>query len=189
MDVCSFNALTQRRCGAGNDLCGLYDDHEGEYDPSGMLALVEALKAINGSLCTLLDSICLTGRKRNAMGLYEEEHLECIQALAEALTINKTLQSLSLKDNLLGPRSASVLAVAVSIAGSRSLQTLNLSENRIGSAGAASMAEALKVSNGSMSSLDLSDNSIDSQGAAAIAQALTVSGLVTLNLSGIPYIC
>ena len=121
---------------ANNPLCRGDGDEDYDYDVSGILALAEALKVPNGSLGTLiLDSIRLAGTA-------EDEHPEGMQALAEALKCNTTLEFLSLQNNSLGPRCASALAAC------GSLVTLNLGGNKIVPKGAVTLAEALRVPNG-----------------------------------------
>jgi len=91
--------------------------------------LAEALKGCTSLRTLMLGHNFLVGlvddpNGSNVTTVGKPERPEAIRALAGALTINTTLQSLCLKDNCLGPMSATTLAAAVPNWGS--LNTLNL---------------------------------------------------------------
>jgi len=138
------------------------------------LILAAAFKAVpDGSLLTLL----LASNRITAKG-------------AAALASCRSVHSLNVADNDLGPKEAARLARALK-APSSSLGSLDLSHNRIGDAGAAALAEVLEVpgierSLTRLSTLDVSYNGIGADGAAALAEALKVphSALRTLGLTG-----
>ena len=126
-------------------LCGL-TSHITELDLSGeasggcpyrnllpvdaMLLAAELKKGVTtGSLRTLrLDGNSLAGRDRDRQiepgHKEDDDEMEGIKALLEAVQVNTTLQCLFLKDNWLGPESASALAAVVRHG---TLRTLDLS--------------------------------------------------------------
>ena len=125
---------------AKNQLCGLNEYRGGTYDPTGILALAEALKVPSGSLGTL----DLADNKIGPDGA---------AALAEALKVpSGSLVTLDLPDNQIGPDGAAALAEALKVPNG-SLVTLDLSWNSIKPEVVVVLAEALKVSNGSSGTL------------------------------------
>ena len=89
--------------------------------------------------------------------------------ISKALPTNTTLQTLVLSSNQIGDDGAKVLAVALET--STTLQTLNLENNQIGAGGAKALAVALKIST-TLQTLHLENNKIGTEGAKALAQAL-----------------
>ena len=102
------------------------------------------------------------------------------QALAAALQVNQTIQSLNLEFNQIGSTGAQALAAALQV--NQSIQSLNLHGNQIGDAGARALGAALQV-NQTIQSLNLGYNLIRDTGAQALGKALQVNHtLQMLNL-------
>ena len=101
------------------------------------------------------------------------------QALAAALQVNQTIQSLNLSNNHIGNTGAQALGTALKV--NQSLQSLNLKNNCI-TAGSRALATGLKV-NQAIQSLDLTYNQIGDVGAQALGVMLQVNqSLQALNL-------
>ena len=81
------------------------------------------------------------------------------QALAAALQVNQSIQSLNLHGNQIGDAGARALGAALQV--NQTIQSLNLELNQIGSTGAQALGTALKV-NQSLQSLNLKLNYIGS---------------------------
>ncbi|KAK3238678.1 hypothetical protein CYMTET_51328 [Cymbomonas tetramitiformis] len=157
----------------GNQLCGLNADLEGTYAASGIKALAEAL-VFN----TSLSIITMAHGVKLPIG---------------ALRRNE-LTELDLHGKGLAPDDAIILGAVLVFNGS--LNTLNLRNNVIGDEGAKALAYALTpneegVFNTSLNTLDLEGNNIGPEGAKAFAVALTPNAegvfntsLSTLNLQG-----
>nr|NGX38671.1 hypothetical protein [Chlamydiota bacterium] len=88
------------------------------------------------------------------------------EALAKALGVNSTLQTLKLYRNSVGDKGAKALAKALE--SDHSLQTLNLEGNSVGDKGAEALAKALEI-NSTLQSLDLRHNSVGEKGAKALS--------------------
>lgn len=102
------------------------------------------------------------------------------QVLAEALKSNVTLQRLGLWKTQIGNAGAQALAEALQ--GNATLHGIAFSQNRIGDAGAQALAKALEI-NATLQILDLAGNRIRDPGAQALAKALTSNTtLQTLHL-------
>ncbi|KAK3274960.1 hypothetical protein CYMTET_16888 [Cymbomonas tetramitiformis] len=127
----------------------------------GCAAALSAGLAFNGSLNTL----DLGGRSRMIIQALPYEHEEGIAALGDALKENKTLTSLSLSLNGLGPKCAAAFAVGLTF--NRSLNTLIMTDNLLcsqhASSGFKALAEALVV-NTSLKTLDLRGNVLGKDG-------------------------
>eukprot|EP00854_Cymbomonas_tetramitiformis_P034006 gene34006-biopygen1509 len=83
--------------------------------------VLSKLLVFNGSLNTLiLDGNRLAGHRFTG----DTEHAECLEALGDALKENATLTSLSMCNNMLGPKCAAALAEGLACSGS--LNTLTL---------------------------------------------------------------
>ena len=115
--------------------------------------------------------------------------------LIEALLMNTTLKSLSLRKNALTLSSAIALAIVLP---RLSLDTLNLGTNHIGDSrtprrdadlveGFEALAHALQDNANTITCLDLSSNHMGPKGVAAIATKMrNVSVMTALDLSGEP---
>ncbi|CAL1152837.1 unnamed protein product [Cladocopium goreaui] len=100
----------------------------------------------------------------------------CLQALAEALKINKCITDFILYDNDIGAEGAKALAETLKI--NASVTNIDLSVRQIGDEGAKALAEALQI-NKSITNIDLQYNQIGAEGAKALAEALKINGSVT----------
>ncbi|KAK3236789.1 hypothetical protein CYMTET_53090, partial [Cymbomonas tetramitiformis] len=112
--------------------------------------------------------------------------------LSKLLVFNKSLNTLNLECNNIGPEGAEALAVALTPneegVFNRSLNTVYLMGNHIGNEGAKALAVALTpnaegVFNTSLNTLDLIDNEIRDEGAKALAVALTPNAEGVFNTS------
>ncbi|KAK3271239.1 hypothetical protein CYMTET_20398, partial [Cymbomonas tetramitiformis] len=145
--------------------------------------VLSKLLVFNGSLNTLiLDGNRLAGHRFTG----DTEHAECLEALGDALKENATLTSLSMCNNMLGPKCAAALAEGLACSGS--LNTLTLIGNQIGYEGAKALAAALTPNgegwfNGSLNTLNLRSNKIGPEGAKALAVALTPNSEGLCNTS------
>jgi Ran GTPase-activating protein (RanGAP) involved in mRNA processing and transport len=102
-------------------------------------------------------------------------------ALAAALKVNHTIETLNLSWNVIGDEGAIALADALN---RTRIRKLNFHTNNIGDKGAIALAEALKA-NHALTDLNLSFNLIGVSGVLALADALKVNHMLTrLNLSG-----
>ena len=109
-------------------------------------------------------------------------YAECAQALAVALQVNQSLQTLNLNKNNFYYAGAQALAVALQI--NQSLQILNFEDNNIMPEGAQAIGDALKV-NHTLQTLSLSSNQIGDVGAKALGIALQVNqSIQKLELAG-----
>ena len=83
-----------------------------QIQDEGAKLLAEALKTSGGRLYSL--NLNENSMGRDLVGSwFEPEQFEGINALAESLMVNTTLRILSLKDNNLGPISATALAAVI----------------------------------------------------------------------------
>ena len=96
--------------------------------------------------------------------------------IAKALTGSRSLTSLNLTCNNIGPKGGVAIAEALRV--NRSLTTLVLWSNKLGQEGVVALAQALKT-NGSLRSLNLRLNGIGVEGGKAVAEALRVNGSLT----------
>ena len=94
------------------------------------------------------------------------------RALGAALQVNQTIQSLNLGYNLIRDTGAQALGKALQV--NHTLQMLNLFDNQIGNEGTQTLGAALEV-NQSIQSLDLYKNRIGDAGAQALGTALQVN--------------
>ena len=95
--------------------------------------------------------------------------------LAEALTGNNTLTSLSLSNNI---DDKGAIALAGALTGNNTLTRLTLNSNNIGDEGAIALADALK-GNTTLTRLSLNHNNIGDTGVSALADALKVNNTLT----------
>jgi hypothetical protein len=107
-----------------------------------------------------------------------------VRAVVDALcTDNRSLQSLYLSGNGLGPAAAGDLARLLREA--PHVESLYASVNHLGDEGAAVLAEAL-AANRTLRTLELASNGIGPAGAKVLLEAVRHSGLHTLNLGYAP---
>ncbi|KJE96478.1 hypothetical protein, variant [Capsaspora owczarzaki ATCC 30864] len=97
------------------------------------------------------------------------------QAIAEALTVNKTLSGIHLSNDQISNAGATALAEALKV--NETLTNLHLVKNHIGDAGAQALGEALEV-NTTLTWLKLDQNQIGDAGAQAIAEVVQVNRTV-----------
>ncbi|KAK3278367.1 hypothetical protein CYMTET_13690 [Cymbomonas tetramitiformis] len=171
------------------------DLEDEETGTEGAMALAAALTPHEQdmfiwSLCTLnLAGNQLCGVDKYGDGTYDASGIE---ALADALAFNTSLNTLDLCGNNIGPEGAKALAVALTPNAegvfNTSLNTLNLRRNNIGPEGAKALAVALTpnvegVFNTSLNTLTLYNNGIEDEGAKALAVALTPNAAGVFNTS------
>ena len=107
------------------------------------------------------------------------------QALGTALRVNQSIQSLSLRTNQIGDVGTQALGKALQV--NHTLQVLDLCDNQIGDEGTQALAATLQV-NQSLLSLSLGSNQIGAVGAQALGIALQINQslqLLNLNCNGI----
>jgi hypothetical protein len=102
---------------------------------------------------------------------------EGAKAVAEALKVNSTLQTIDLDYNGIGDEGAKAAAEAIKV--NSTLQTIYLDYNGIGDGGAKAVAEAIKV-NSTLQTIYLGGNSIGAEGAKAIAEAIKVNSMLDI---------
>lgn len=117
--------------------------------PDGVASLADALRAN----CSSLRSLCL---EWNSAGIAAHG----LHALADALALNGTLTALDLRNNRIGPDSATAIARIVSA--NRSITRLDLSWNEIGPAGGRALLRALHA-NRALTALTVRGNSFDDE--------------------------
>jgi hypothetical protein len=186
--------LTRRRGGTDTKLCGVTNNGEGTFDPSGIYALAAMLTVPTESILTTL---ILDG---NNLAFTEDdnEQSEGVDALAKALITNKTLRYLSLKDTHLGPECAVGLADAMSR--SSSLITVNLLYNGFAEEGigvltgiyqrSTILQSVCGLTKGATQVMDLPGSGLECTRddamliAAELTKGVTTQSLAVLNLSG-----
>jgi len=107
------------------------------------------------------------------------------KALADALTINRTICSISLPYNYFGDEGCKAFAGALKSNGG--ITSIDLSWNRIGPRGSQALADALMV-NRAITSINLRSNNIGDEGCEALADALktnTTISSINLEMNGI----
>uniref|UniRef100_A0A061SAY4 Leucine-rich repeat-containing protein loc400891-like n=1 Tax=Tetraselmis sp. GSL018 TaxID=582737 RepID=A0A061SAY4_9CHLO len=92
-------------------------------------------------------------------------------ALASALKVNRTVSTLRLGDNHLGPEAAVKLVEAIS--GNNSITELDLSRNRIGHEGCKAIAKLLAPKASEIRHLNLSNNKLLDRDAVALCEVLS----------------
>jgi hypothetical protein len=177
LSKCTMHSL------AGNGWSGLRADGSPiQYDTSGMPALIDALKE-NRTLKTLyldgnlMSAECAThlAEALKVNGTLEklslcfcfpdtDDSAGSLRALAEALTVNRTLKTLILRDNrsldgFKGFRAEGLTHLAEALKVNQGLTRLDLSCDFIDDEGALTFVEALKV-NRTLTNLELSNNKI-----------------------------
>ena len=117
----------------------------------------------------------------------EDEEYARIRILADMLTVNESIQSLSLASSRLYDDAAFILSRG--LAANKTLQSLDLScasyASHLGSAGAQSIARALATSNSPLQILNLKNNPVGTTGVRALIEPLRNSALKSLVLSGL----
>ena len=103
----------------------------------------------------------------------------CAQSLAEGLSMNATLRTLDLGDNLI--REAGVRAVLEGVRAQQTLTALDLSSCAIGDGGAEAVARELEA-NGALRFARVASNEIGADGGRALADAVDASPCETLLL-------
>ncbi|KAK3276784.1 hypothetical protein CYMTET_15173 [Cymbomonas tetramitiformis] len=182
--------MVNRRCAfllaamlSVNSSLTMLDLSGNRMQPQGARAVARALQQgpgslLSGTLSTLvMDGISLVGRAR----VKEEEQLGGVEALAEALKESMSLTALSLRKNVLGPKSA--IALATGLAQNTSLTTLSVAGNAIGAVVTAhddveegcSMLAAALSEHPYLTHLDLSNNFIGQRGAGAMAKHIALN--------------
>ena len=111
--------------------------------------------------------------------VYKHLSNEGVQTLTAALRVNQSIHTLSFYCSYIGDVGAQALRTALRV--NQSIQSLSLWKNQIGAEGAQAFGSALQV-NHTLQSLDLCDNQIGDEGAQALAAALQVNQLL-LSLS------
>ena len=154
----------------------------------GVKSIAQALKVQGSARTLILDDNWSLDRQDGGGDAW-------MGVLIEALLMNTTLKSLSLRKNALTLSSAIALATVLP---RLSLDTLNLGLNYIGDnrtprrdadlvEGFETLAHALQDNANTITCLDLSSNHMGPKGVAAIATKMqNVSVLTTLDLSGEP---
>ncbi|KAK3266723.1 hypothetical protein CYMTET_24681 [Cymbomonas tetramitiformis] len=188
-------ALTPNMEGVFNRFLNTLDISGNNIGPDGAKALAVALTpnedgVFNESLNTLnLDRNQLCGVDGDGDGTSDASG---IKALANALASNKSLNTLNLADNNIGPDEAKALALALTPnqegVFNTSLNTLILSGNEIGPEGAKALAAALTPNekgmfNTSLNTLNLKYNDVGDEGEAAVQEVVKKHpNVATFNL-------
>eukprot|EP00049_Salpingoeca_infusionum_P011633 m.203061 g.203061 ORF g.203061 m.203061 type:complete len:243 (+) comp14986_c0_seq7:1398-2126(+) len=95
--------------------------------------------------------------------------------VADALTVNGSVQQLQLDQNSIGDEGAKALAASLQV--NHTLQTLSVYANKIGPEGAKAFADSLKVNCG-LTSLTLYQNTIGDEGAIALGEMLKLNSSI-----------
>lgn len=110
---------------------------------------------------------------------------EGVRLLGEFLKTNKTLESLDLTGNHVGPKGLACISEALKANGA--LKKLILRTNDLGPDGSRHLSEALKI-NKTIESLDLSNNDMGSEGSRFVCEALATNRTIKrldLNINNI----
>ncbi|MGB4192307.1 MAG: hypothetical protein WBJ81_07205 [Rickettsiales bacterium] len=147
-----------------------------EIDDESVQNLAQAL--INNKILTVLR---FSEPEGNGDGRPANIGDEGAKAIAEALKVNRSINTLDLKRNNITDKAVIDLLKALEINGS--ITSLDLHNNNISDRGAKAIAQALKVHK-SITHLNLGSNKISDEGAKAIAETLKVNKSInSLNLS------
>jgi hypothetical protein len=107
-------------------------------------------------------------------------HTRGAEAIARGLGINRTLETLVIRENNIGPEGAT--AIAEALGRNIKLSTLDIYNIKLNAEGAIAIAYALQI-NRTLTTLEMSLNNIGAKGAKAIAKALLRNNkLITLGI-------
>jgi Ran GTPase-activating protein (RanGAP) involved in mRNA processing and transport len=181
-----------------NQLCGIDNDGEGQYNAEGITAIADALR-VNGGLTSLnlsSNQLCGVNLSSNQLRAVRSDYrgrengtynAEGIIAIADALRVNGGLTKLSLARNKLEEEGTK--AICEALEQNTTLKELDISggysrgSNIDGSAGVKHVAKMLAV-NGGLTSIDLLGNHLDAESAKMLAEVAKQKGM---SLCGIQH--